>query len=393
MKSFISLNILSYALAYSSPSHLPGNVDKRTHKRLGNNHKESIRFVEWAGCKGLLPLQHFQNVMDPQQLKGWLRKPLPIHFDENEDVVLHLSNKESAEKKASTPLDPNVHLQPIYVDAHICVVNKASGVLSVPGPRRNPSVGGLVHEYFGNLEDDVDCMIVHRLDMDTSGIICYARSKLVLGILHDAFRNKSSSNGGEETVQKTYEALVCGHMKYLEGEIDLPLVRDRSRPPFMKVGFGFEEEITDENVQKHRGYMKMMSKPPKESFTLYRVLAYEYIDSLPITRVELVPITGRTHQLRVHLAAIGHPIVGDNIYGFNGDGSSHAGLLEEARAQFKDSASELLQKQIFEMVENRRRRNLPNSFYNGDLCLHAKQLTFLHPITKAPMIFGIDAPF
>jgi 23S rRNA-/tRNA-specific pseudouridylate synthase len=170
----------------------------------------------------------------------------------------------------------------------------------VPGPRRNPNVASLVHEFFGNEENDVDTMIAHRLDMDTSGVIVYARSKNVLKIMHDAFRSKSSLNyQGEQGIFKKYEALVCGHIYAAEGEIDLPLERDVNRPPFMRVSSSYNnDEVVDvskynESLHKHRGYLKMISKAPKESFTLFRVLAWEFVEDLPITRVELIPITGR----------------------------------------------------------------------------------------------------
>lgn len=381
-----------------------------------------IRYVDWAGSKGLLPLQKFKNPMKIEKYRGWLRKqPPPTNWtlgngalehgaiirqiEEDQDTINNDeerdSNKAYAELKASQPLDPNTHLQPIYIDSHIVVVNKESGVLSVPGPRRNPSVGGLVHEYIGNEEDDVDSMVVHRLDMDTSGIICYARNKYVLGVLHEAFRNKSKNGvgSGEETVYKKYEALVCGHMLSVEGEIDLPLVRDQNRPPFMKVHIDLPSDQTQDfiignniSIDKHMGYIKMMSKAPKESLSLYRVLSWEYLHGLPVTRLELIPITGRTHQLRVHCAAIGYPIVGDCIYGYNGDGSPNGGLPDDIFSIFQSRATASIQQEIYELVQ--KKQNQPSiGEYNGNMCLHAKHLCFLHPITRAPMSFETDAPF
>ena len=178
------------------------------------------------------------------------------------------------------------------------VMNSFFLYLEVPGPRRNPNVASLVHEYFGNEENDVDTMIAHRLDMDTSGVILYARSKNVLQILHDAFRSKTSFDcGGDQAIYKKYEALVCGHVSASEGEIDLPLARDVERPPFMCVRAKTVEIESmsegDQSLHKHRGYMKMMSKAPKESLTLFRVLSWEFIEGLPVTRLELIPITGR----------------------------------------------------------------------------------------------------
>jgi 23S rRNA-/tRNA-specific pseudouridylate synthase len=358
--------------------------------------------------------------MKKENYSGWLRKELPTNWtlDDSDFEYRKFSStrrievdhgmvnddggstKAYAELKASQPLDPNIHLQPIYIDSHIVVVNKESGALSVPGPRRNPSVGGLVHEYIGNDEDDVDSMIVHRLDMDTSGIICFARNKHVLGVLHEAFRNKSKNGigSGEESVYKKYEALVCGHMLTVEGEIDLPLVRDQNRPPFMKVHIELPYDHTQEDIddllsiQKHMGYIKMMSKAPKESLSLYRVLAWECLHDLPVTRLELIPITGRTHQLRVHCAAIGHPIVGDSIYGYNGDGSPNGGLPDNIASMFQSRASDSIQQEIYKLVQKKQLQHDVGE-YNGNMCLHAKQLCLLHPITQAPMSFENDAPF
>ena len=356
------------------------------------------------------------------------------------------------------------------------------GTLSVPGPRRNPNVASLVHTYIGNNDNiqkggieekeeeenkaGVDTMVVHRLDMDTSGVIVYARNKHTLSLLHDAFRAKSfSSKGGTSTstgnrnqpsnsknhkddnsppVTKAYEALLCGHIQTLEGEIDLPLVRDRKHPPFMKVWTGENKELdmndippklkkdveNSDTVQKHRGYVKMMSKAPKESLTHFRVIRKEYLtyqshqngmedeELLPVTRVQLIPITGRTHQLRVHCAAIGHPIIGDNIYGIHGDGSPNGGFADDKMEQlFPHLASSSLQEKIYtltqQMRDERKKMALDGgasyevtantgdgnvcggiqSSFQGNLCLHAKRLCLQHPTSNAPMCFEVDSPF
>jgi 23S rRNA-/tRNA-specific pseudouridylate synthase len=206
--------------------------------------------------------------------------------------------------------------------------------------------------------------------------------------------------GGDETetVYKQYEALVCGHMVSHEGEIDLPLVRDRSAPPFMRVGIensdrddDEEERLRledDETLHKHKGCVKMMRKAPKQSLTLFRVIGREYLEGLPVTRLELVPITGRTHQLRVHMAAIGDPIIGDKIYGWNGDGTPDGDLSNAAKAQFQHRASDSVQKSLYDLVQRRQmraREEQGDGEYNGNLTLHARQLNFLHPITKAFM--------
>jgi 23S rRNA-/tRNA-specific pseudouridylate synthase len=394
---------VSYILFRSSADGLNTSI-KYEYKKKAYDRKVNIKYVEWTGSKGMLPFQAFHNRMPKREFEAWLRQPLPSEWNSRTDhdnsiakeSELIASNKERKEAKASNTLDPNEYLNIIYIDAHIIVVDKMSGVLSVPGPKRNPSTANLVHEYFGNEEDCVDSMVIHRLDMDTSGIIIYARSKHVLSIMHDAFRNKSEQND-DESISKQYEALVCGHVSVYEGEIEFPLVRDKLNPPFMKVytGADEDEDLIEYNkdvmpLHKHKGYVKMVSKAPKDSLTLFRVKSYEYLDGnpdLPVTRLSLYPITGRTHQLRVVCAGIGHPIVGDSIYGVFGDGSRNGGFSEEKMSKtFHRRASFPLQVAIYNYVTNRADKS-------WELCLHARQLTISHPITRSPMMFSSDAPF
>ena len=129
-------------------------------------------------------------------------------------------------------------------------------------------------------------LAVHRLDYHTSGVICFARNKYALKDLHRQFRSKRSA------VYKRYIAKIAGHMETFDGEIDLPINRDHDRgPPFCKVGEG---------------------DTGKSSQTRWQVLSCHREDCS--TLVYLFPTTGRTHQLRIHMAAIGHPILGDEFY-------------------------------------------------------------------------------
>ena len=175
-----------------------------------------------------------------------------------------------------------------------------------------------------------------------------------------------------------------------------------------------------EGVRKHRAYHRMMRKAAKPSLTMFEVLSYETMEGLPVTRVELTPVTGRTHQLRVHCAAIGHPIVGDDIYGVGGEGSPNAGLPESTMsATFPARATVELQLEIDRVVKGRRRSGLGmgpglggdeaeaeaeaggespgaegmGTGGAGNLCLHARFLSIFHPATNAPLIFEVDAPF
>ena len=271
-----------------------------------------------------------------------------------------LRSKIRAECRASLPLSINDTLQILYCDSHICVVNKPSGVLSVPGHRRNPSLADLVYDTIqpsscstrddGSI-DELDQSVVHRLDMATSGIIVYALSKQALQKLHVTFRDRK--------VQKTYQALVEGHLSLgaMEGEIDVALERDPTNPPYMRVAQprddrSKESDDNNDTTEQPKTH-KFWREAPKPSKTTWSILGYEYdTKGNPLTRVALKPHTGRTHQLRVHTSGVlGTPIVGDDIYG--------SGTHDP----------------------------------NANLCLHAHRLCIHHPITGAPMVFEADPPF
>ena len=135
---------------------------------------------------------------------------------------------------------------------------------------------------------------------------------------------------------------------------------------------------------------------------------------LPVTRLKLIPMTERTHQLCVHCAAIGHPIVGDDIYGYSGDGSPHGGFEPSSFTKIgTNDYSMKIEQNMYELVQQKRRRqqqlllllqnrnnndlnhppSLSTNKFQGNSCLHAKQLQIFHPLTKAPMIFEADSPF
>ncbi|HED17900.1 MAG TPA: RNA pseudouridine synthase [Gammaproteobacteria bacterium] len=174
------------------------------------------------------------------------------------------------------PADTGLDL--LYQDDVLLVVNKPCGLLSVPGRGR----------------DKQDCMssrvqathpeatTVHRLDMDTSGIMIMALDKTTQRKLSLLFQ--------ERKVQKRYIAVVNGCMKSSRGEIDLPLIADWPNRPRQK-------------VDRENG---------KPSTTVFRVVGCDSENRS--TRVELKPLTGRTHQLRVHLHSLGHSILGDRLY-------------------------------------------------------------------------------
>jgi tRNA pseudouridine32 synthase/23S rRNA pseudouridine746 synthase len=166
----------------------------------------------------------------------------------------------------------------VHVDEALIAADKPADLLSVPGrgPQNADCLAARLQVVYA------DALIVHRLDMATSGLIVFGRGAAVQRTLSIAF--------AERRVAKTYVALVDGVMDEDAGEIDLPLIADwPNRPRQM--------------VDAVRG---------KPSRTRWRVLSRDAERAR--TRVELEPITGRSHQLRVHLQAIGHPILGDPLY-------------------------------------------------------------------------------
>jgi tRNA pseudouridine32 synthase/23S rRNA pseudouridine746 synthase len=164
----------------------------------------------------------------------------------------------------------------IYSDDYLVVVDKPTGLLSVPGrgEANQDCVAVRVQTAFP------DALIVHRLDMATSGLMVMARGKVAHRTLSMAFEARQ--------VEKRYVAVVAGCMADDDGEVDLPLIADWPNRP---------RQMIDHDIGK-------------PSLTRYRVL-----ERLPDrTRVELEPVTGRSHQLRVHMMAIGHSILGDEFY-------------------------------------------------------------------------------
>jgi len=211
------------------------------------------------------------------------------------------------------PLEPWLHI--LYQDAHIMVVNKPSGLLSVPGrlEEHKDSVMTRIQRDYPEAES------VHRLDMATSGVIVVALTKAAERELKRQFREREPA--------KTYVARIWGHPAHEKGVVDLPLICDWPNRPKQKVCF----------------------ETGKWAQTDYQVIEYREDNS---ARVALKPITGRSHQLRVHMLALGHPILGDGFY---------------AHPEAKAMAERLL--------------------------LHAESLTITHPAFGNAMTFRQPADF
>ena len=172
---------------------------------------------------------------------------------------------------------PQEDLVIVYEDDDLVVIEKPAGLLSVPGrlPEHQDSA------YLRVLAQFPQAKITHRLDMATSGILMFAKHRDAEVAVSKMFQAR--------TVDKHYIALVQGQLD-AEGSVEVPLITDWENRPRQIVHFE-------------------LGKPAK---TLYQALSYD--TETDITRVLLTPITGRSHQLRVHMQYIGHPITGDKLY-------------------------------------------------------------------------------
>jgi len=182
----------------------------------------------------------------------------------------------------------------LHADAHLLIAVKPAGLLSVPGrgaDKQDCLIARLQAAY-------PDALTVHRLDMATSGVMAFGRGIEAQRALSAAF--------AERRVAKSYVAVVAGQVAEAAGEVDLPLICDWPNRPLQK-------------VDHERG---------KRALTRWRVIGR----GEGVTRVELEPVTGRSHQLRVHMAQMGHPILGDPFYAPPAVRAMSGRLLLHARA-------------------------------------------------------------
>lgn len=201
----------------------------------------------------------------------------------------------------------------LHEDDALVFVDKPAGLLSVPG--RGPEKADCMIARLARIYPEI--LLVHRLDLDTSGVMVFARSPAAQRHLGNQFETRKT--------RKHYIARVAGRLADKEGHVDLPLIVDWPNRPRQKVCHD-------------------TGKPAR---TDWKLLRHEDGNS----RVRLVPVTGRSHQLRVHMQAIGHPILGDTLY------ASGAGL------------------------------NWPR------LMLHAQSLRLTHPETGQGMTISAKVPF
>jgi len=213
----------------------------------------------------------------------------------------------------------------LYQDNSLVLINKPAGLLSLSG--KNPRNFDSVHYRLVKLFPG--CTLVHRLDFGTSGLMVIALNKAINAALCQQF--------SQRTVTKVYSALLCGHLKDDEGVIDAAIAKDPALFPLMSL-------------------CAISGKPARSRYQVVERFYRESEDGtiLPLTRVQLTPETGRTHQLRIHCQLLGHPILGCDLYG---------GLLQ------------------------------PGTERTPRLMLHASELHFVHPIGEEGIKARTDSPF
>ena len=241
-----------------------------------------------------------------------------VNTDDHIEILM--PPQKMAPELTPTPIDG---LDVVYNDENIIVINKPAGVAAHPSPGwKGPTVIGAVIAagYTVTTSGAAERQgVVHRLDVGTTGLMVLAKDENSYSNLKDQFRDR--------TVKKVYHALVQGHMDPSEGTIDAPIDRHPK--------------------EDYRFAVVLNGKP---SVTHYKTL--EYFPAVSLVEIELE--TGRTHQIRVHFAALHHPLAGDMTYGAD---HTIATRLELTRPW-----------------------------------LHAKELRFNHPITGSPLAFTCDYP-
>lgn len=202
----------------------------------------------------------------------------------------------------------------LYQDDHLLLINKPTGLLSLSG--KNPQNLDSVHHRLVQIYPG--CTLVHRLDFGTSGLMVIARNKAINAALCQQFSQRA--------VTKVYSALLCGHLNNDEGMIEAAIAKDPALFPLMSIC------ATRGKAARSRYRVVERLHHPQEDGTV-----------LPLTRVQLFPETGRTHQLRIHCQHLGHAIWGCDLYGG---------------------------------------RSLPGTELTPRLMLHASELHFKHPISE-----------
>ena len=278
-------------------------------------------------------------------IEGWSRSRIQRLIDDGDVLVnekpakasyrIHAADEIEAEltEAAAASFEPeDIPIEIVFEDEYLAVVNKPAGMVVHPGAGiSSGTLANAIAHHFkfaaANLEAKNRLGIVHRLDKDTSGLIVVAKDEQTHEALADQFRNR--------TVQKKYVALVHGNPAENGGTIARPMARDRW----------------------HRTKMTVAANG-REALTIWKVRTR--YDKFALLDVEIK--TGRTHQIRVHLASINHPVVGDEVYNEGRDNTvNDTNIRNSIRSM--------------------------NRFF-----LHSQSLSFAHPKTGETLKFTSELP-
>ncbi|MCY8916496.1 RluA family pseudouridine synthase [Bacillus atrophaeus] len=187
------------------------------------------------------------------------------------------------EKAESNVIPEYGEIEILFEDSHMLIVNKPAGMPTHPNEEgQTGTLANLIAYHFQANGEQTKVRHVHRLDLDTSGAVVFAKHRLAHAILDQQLEKKE--------LKRTYIALAEGKLKPKKGTIDSPIGRDRSHPTRRRVSPGGQAAVTH-----------------------FRVKGFHPKAGLSLAELELE--TGRTHQIRVHMASIGHPLTGDELYG------------------------------------------------------------------------------
>lgn len=290
-----------------------------------------------------------------ENVDGWSRNRLRRLIDEGDVLVNSQATKPSYKLRETDEIDvelvelplarfepENIPLDIVFEDEYLAVVNKPAGMIVHPGAGvTSGTLANAIAWHFlsvppavaGGLTNPNDTSsyrvgIVHRLDKDTSGLIVIAKNEEVNEALSEQFRTR--------TVEKHYVALAHGTMRENTGKIDRPIARDR-----------------------HNRLRMTVSQDGRSALTLWKVR--QRFEKFTLLDIEIK--TGRTHQIRVHLASINHPVVGDPTYNEGRDNT------------------------VADLNIRKALSGLNRQF------LHARKLSFTHPKTNERLTFTADLPF
>jgi 23S rRNA pseudouridine1911/1915/1917 synthase len=202
----------------------------------------------------------------------------------------------------------------IHEDGKLLVINKPAGL--VCHPTKNGEMSSLIGRARLHLKDSAQPHLVNRLDRETSGVIIVAKNSEVAGELGKALENRA--------VEKEYLAIVHGHIRHEHGVIDAPLGKDEHSIVAVK------DCVRPDGAQSQTEFWveRRFNGAPASGTASFAISLHRAVPEAgaPFTLLRLVPRTGRKHQIRIHLAHIGHPIVGDKLYG--GDEDLYLALVQ-----------------------------------------------------------------